>query len=155
MGIFDAFGTTTEAGKKFEKLLAEMSDKQVAVGFNADSGSYDDGASLVEVAAWNELGTRHIPSRPFIHDAIEFNNDKITMFAGASVRNAIENGGSAEEVLNQIGNMAKGLVQEEIRNGMWTPNAPSTIRKKGSDHPLIDTGYMRQNVKYVIEGRED
>ena len=29
-------------------------------------------------------------------------------------------------------------------------NAPSTIRKKKSDKPLIDTGKMRQSVKYVI-----
>ena len=31
------------------------------------------------------------------------------------------------------------------------PNAPSTIRKKGSDKPLIDTGRLRQSVNYVIK----
>ena len=43
-----------------------------------------------------------------------------------------------------------GLVQEKIESGSYEPNAPSTIRKKKSDKPLIDTGRMRQSVKYVI-----
>lgn len=30
--------------------------------------------------------------------------------------------------------------------GEWTPNAPSTIKKKGSSGPLIDTGALRQKI---------
>lgn len=30
--------------------------------------------------------------------------------------------------------------------------SPSTIRAKGSDAPLIDTGAMRQSITYIIEG---
>lgn len=32
----------------------------------------------------------------------------------------------------------RGLVQETIKEGEFSPNAPSTIKKKGSDKPLID-----------------
>ena len=35
--------------------------------------------------------------------------------------------------------------------GDFEPNAPSTIRKKKSDKPLIDTGRMRQSVMTVID----
>jgi hypothetical protein len=38
------------------------------------------------------------------------------------------------------------------RNG-WAPNAPGTIKRKGSDRPLIDTGAMRAAIVGVV--RED
>lgn len=57
---------------------------------------------------------------------------------------------TAEQSLKQIGVFGVGLVQEKIESGSYEPNAPSTIRKKKSDKPLIDTGKMRQSVKYVI-----
>ena len=36
--------------------------------------------------------------------------------------------------------------------GEWTPNAPSTIKKKGSSSPLIDTGALRQKIVAEIVG---
>ena len=45
----------------------------------------------------------------------------------------------------------RGLVQETIKEGEFSPNAPSTIKKKGSDKPLIDTGHMRQSVMTVVD----
>ena len=44
----------------------------------------------------------------------------------------------------------KGLIQRKIVDGTFEPNAPSTIRKKGSSRPLIDTGRMRQSVNFII-----
>lgn len=35
--------------------------------------------------------------------------------------------------------------------GEWQPNAPVTIRKKGSEDPLIDTGDFRRRITYEIE----
>ena len=65
----------------------------------------------------------------------------------------VNSGGSAEQALQQLGAMAKGLVQDEIVNGDFAPNAESTIQKKGSEQPLIDTGTMRQSVNFVIKRR--
>ena len=41
-------------------------------------------------------------------------------------------------------------MQHQMVEGEFVPNAPSTIRKKGSDKPLIDTGQLRQGVSYKI-----
>ena len=65
----------------------------------------------------------------------------------------VSSGGSAEQALQQIGVVAKGLVQDEIVNGGFAPNAESTIKKKGSKQPLIDTGTMRQSVNFVVKRR--
>lgn len=54
-------------------------------------------------------------------------------------------------VLTKLGRLAQGHIQAEIVALSTPPNAPSTIRKKGSSNPLIDTGAMRQAVTWKID----
>lgn len=138
----------TPEGKKFKKQLEELTKLEVAVGYQ-DGVSYPDGTKVVDVALWNELGTVHIPSRPFIRDSLNNNKDKITQFMQKAAK-GIGNGVSAEDVLKQIGEKQVGLIQREIVSGNFVPNLPETIKKKGSDKPLKDTGLMSQSVKYVV-----
>lgn len=81
--------------------------------------------------------------------SVDENADPINAMCAQQLK-AITAGGTAEQSLKQIGVFGVGLVQEKIESGSYEPNAPSTIRKKKSDKPLIDTGRMRQSVKYVI-----
>ena len=46
-------------------------------------------------------------------------------------------------------------MQQEIVDGGFVANKPSTIKKKKSEQPLIDTGHMRQSVDFVIKERGD
>ena len=79
------------------------------------------------------------------------NHERELHQAGQMVNDALAAGSSVEAALNRIGVVAKGIIQEEIRDGSFAPNAPSTIRQKGSAQPLIDTGQMRQSVNYAIK----
>lgn len=99
---------------------------------------------------FNELGTVHSPARPFLRDSVDSNANRINMFL-KSMKKEIVKGGSAEDILKKIGTFQKGLIQKEIVNGSFEPNSEDTIRKKGSDKPLIDTGRMRQSVNFVIQ----
>jgi len=45
----------------------------------------------------------------------------------------------------------KSLIVEAIDDGMPPPNAPATIAKKGFDHPLIETGEMRDSIETRTE----
>ena len=54
-------------------------------------------------------------------------------------------GATAEQVLDELGVFAVGLLQDEIKNGDYVANAPATIAQKGSNQPLIDTGLLRQS----------
>lgn len=138
----------TPEGKKFKKQLEELTKLEVAVGYQKGQDS-EDGVDMADIALFNELGTVHIPSRPFIRDSLNNNKDKITQFMQKSAK-GIANGSSAEELLKKIGVFQKGLIQKEITNGSFEPNKQSTIDRKGSDKPLIDTGRMRQSVNFVI-----
>lgn len=141
--------TVTADGKKFEKLLKELGQLEVRIGIQQGETN-EDGVDLVDIAMFNELGTVHIPSRPFLRDSVDANGDQINTFLQAMKKELLQDA-SAEEVLNKIGAFQKGLVQEQIVKGDFAPNSEETIRRKGSDTPLVDTGRMRQSINFVIQ----
>lgn len=147
------FGFTdlTPEGKKYFRELKKMTDMEIQVGFQGDQ-KYEDGTSIAQVAAINEFGASDIPERPFMRQSFENHEGELQAVCDAAQR-LVSSGGSAEQALQQIGVIAKGLVQDEIVNGGFTPNAESTIKKKGSEQPLIDTGTMRQSVNFVVKRR--
>lgn len=140
----------TADGRKFQKMLKELADKEVRIGFQHGKATEDDGTDICDVAAWNELGTVNIPARPFLRMSVDDNESKINAFLQSKKRDLVR-GVSAEQVLKEIGIFQKDLIQEKITSGSFAPNAPSTVKKKGSSKPLIDSGRMRQSVNYVIQ----
>ena len=54
-----------------------------------------------------------------------------------------------------IGVFLVGAVQRFVRSDYYKsaqPNAPRTISRKGSDTPLIDTGFLVNSTTYVVRG---
>lgn len=143
----------TPEGRRFYEQLRQLARMEVRVGYQAGEAADDDGVDMCDIAAWNELGTEHSPARPFLRQTVENNESKINAFCAREARKMFE-GGTAEQCLDKIGVFMKGLVQKTIRDGEFEPNAASTIRKKGSDKPLIDTGRMRQSVNYHIKPKD-
>ena len=146
------FTDMTPEGKKFLKELRLMESLEVCVGFQEGQGTYEDGADLVEVAAFNELGSSSTPARPFMKQSFE-NNEAALQKVCEDANKVLANGGTAQQALSRVGVVAKGLVQDEIANGNFAPNAERTIEMKGSARPLIDTGFMRESVGFVIRNR--
>ena len=62
-----------------------------------------------------------------------------------------EGGVSIDQIYEQIALIAQGDVQQNIVNGKWAANAPSTIKRKKSSKPLIDTGKLRQSVRGIVK----
>ena len=139
----------TPEGRIFFKEIEKLKKLQVRVGYQQGEKFYESEGKkvdLLDVAMFNELGTSRTPSRPFMRDSVDDNAENISGFCKAQLK-AISNGSrDAETVLKQIGAMQVGLVQKTIVEGNFVPNAPSTIAKKGSDKPLVDTAQMRQSV---------
>ena len=148
------FGFTdlTPEGKRYFKELKKLKKLEVRVGFQAGEAKEESGADVCDIAAHNEFGSSTTPARPFMRQSFE-NHEAELKKACKTVESRIKVGGSAEEALETLGVFCKGLVQQEIVDGGFAPNAESTIRKKGSEQPLIDTGTMRQSVNYVIKPR--
>lgn len=145
----------TPEGKKYLAELEKLANLEVCVGFQAGEAIYDDEDStdVVDVAAFNEFGSSDTPARPFMKQSFE-NNENILKKACEEVNSTLSKGGTAQQALNKLGVLCKGLVQNEIVEGGFAPNAESTIKQKGSAQPLIDSGLMRESVNYVVRARK-
>lgn len=87
-----------------------------------------------------------IPARPWLEPGVQQ--------ATPLILEAIEAGLGADQPMDQIletvGVIAAGEVKVYMTQLRTPPNAASTIRKKGSDNPLIDQGHMRAAVTHKV-----
>lgn len=148
----------TESGEKFLKELKKLEKKQVKAGFFAGRAKSEEGTDYVDIANFNEYGTVNIPSRPFMRDSVDKHEIQIDCKI-LEAKDALLSGAAAREVLSFFGELQQNLIQDEITNGDFVSNAPSTLKRKekkrapgNSDpmKPLIDTGRMRQSVHYKV-----
>lgn len=140
--------------KEFLKRFKRTKGAGVTVGIHAEDNApheSGDGATLVEVAIYNEFGTANIPERPFLRTAISEEKKKVAKFISRRIGRAIEGKMPMELALSQIGIKGQSLVRNKITRLKEPPNSPATIDKKGSSNPLIDTGLMRQSIAWKID----
>lgn len=134
--------------KVLENVI-ELGGKQVKVGIQAGSGSHD-GVDILDIAIYNHFGTRNIPSRPFVSDCFDKNQGQISEAKKRIVYRVME-GMPASAGMAQLGQWYQDVLKGHIRNGGWVPNAPATVKRKGSSRPLIDTGQLVNSVRWEIE----
>ena len=95
----------------------------------------------------------NMPPRPVLEPAIEDKFDQISEVIKQGAIKGLE--GDMEGMLEDfdmaglMGQTASINWFDNPKNG-WAPNAESTIKKKGSNAPLIDTGAMRKAITYVV-----
>ena len=141
-------------GRKLKTFLrkaraAKSRSKSVDVGFFA-SARYPDGTYVASVAAWNEFGTDdgRVPERPFFRQAIEGADRVINPILKAGVDPQTME--LDEQTASTVGAVMVGRIQASIRNLRDPPNAPATIRRKGSSSPLVDTAHMKNSTSYEV-----
>jgi len=122
--------------------------RQVKVGFPA--GKVD--GAVVNRAIWNHYGTsRGIPSRPFLLNAIRKNRRKYLEAMKTAGAKILRGEATLDQTMRKLGILAQGDIQQEITDLRDPPNAPATIKAKGSSNPLIDTGEMRSKVTWEVK----
>lgn len=150
------------AQAKLIQSIGDLTRKKVYVGIPAAKAARNrrqkrqpiNNAELMYIHTNGSL-LKHIPPRPVIEPAIQdpVNLEQIAdefKLAGVAALD-----GKPELVTRQL-NLA-GTVAENAARGWftnpkngWAPNAPSTIRRKGSSRPLIDTGQLRKAITHVV-----
>lgn len=133
-------------GDKFRRRLAGLASQssgslKVRVGI-FESAKYEDGTPVAAVAFWNEYGTVSIPPRPFFRNTIAAHRREWPQQAAAILRQ----NGDVRQTLALMGEGIKGQIAESIQNLHEPPNAPATVRKKGFDKPLIDSGTLWRSI---------
>lgn len=93
-----------------------------------------------------------IPERSFIRGTID-QKEKDIADKGHKLAEAMFDGKiSKRQALEIWGDIVQTLIRNGITSGSLNlePNAPSTIAKKGSDTPLVDTGHLLGSIKYEL-----
>lgn len=136
----------------FDELKRRLiGERVVKVGF-PQGRTEADGTPVALIAATHEFGSpeRGIPERSFLRSGMRENQEKYVRLNKVNLVRILRGQLTSEQALGQLGEMAKGDVQQKIRSGDFAPLKPSTVDRKGSSKPLIDTGQMVQSVSYEL-----
>lgn len=141
-----AFNALTGELKTELRRTREADKSYTKVGYTLKAGMTEDDEgnprplTKVALAAIHEFGTSHVPERPFMRQAFDNRIDAIETFTANVYARYMLGEFTNKRALQLIGEWFMGEVKEEIRKGSFTPLKPSTVKKKGSSKPLIDTG---------------
>lgn len=135
------------------KRIYGLKKPRVAAGiFEADGGApAGGGKTIIEIAVWNEFGNGTAPARSFIRAWFDENQDQIRGILFPLLRSVIAKRLTKEKALEQFGLWMQASIQRRIASGISPGNRPSTIAKKGSSTPLVDTGQLRTSVSFAVD----
>ncbi len=129
---------------------ATKGELYVKAGF-LEGATYPDGTSVATVAAGNEFGvpSKGQPPRPFFRRMITQNAPTWSAATAAALK---ASGNDVHRALDLVGQGIKGQLQQSIVDLTDPPLAASTVKAKGFDKPLVDTGHMMSSVDYEVVG---
>ena len=139
--------------KALDRLRQRLVGDNRVVNVGVPEGKREeDGTPVAMIAAVHEFGSpsQGIPERPFLRVAVQRNRQKYVRLNRINLVKMLRGQATVDQALGQLGEMAKGDVQTEIRSGDFAPLKPATIKRKGSSRPLIDTGQMVQSIAWEL-----
>jgi hypothetical protein len=145
---------TIRGGRKFEAALAALADKvakpaTLRVGW-LENSRYPDGTPTALAAAMTEYGnpSRGQPPRPAFRNMIAEKHGEWPSAIAGLLR---DNDFDAKKALELAGTAIAGQLRESIATITSPPLAPSTIKRKGSDKPWIESGHALNSVDFEVK----
>jgi hypothetical protein len=143
---------------KLREQIAQMAESpdgaHVKVGFlegKLGDQVHSENLTVTQVAVFNEFGTPTIPERPFLRDTSDVIKSDMANLADKMLDQIVRGKSTVKKALDIIGLKVQAAFRKAVTDWDSPPNAPSTIRKKGADNPLVDTGQMRNSIEFVPE----
>lgn len=120
-------------------------------GLTVEVGIFDDEELALRLLV-NEFGTRNgdIPARPALTTTMDGNAAEYGRVMAEGTAQVLAGRLSAHQVLDALGKRAAKDVRDAIDGWSDPKNDPATIRQKGRNNPLVDTGAMRDAVKHRV-----
>jgi hypothetical protein len=131
--------------------LTHMDGAGVEVGIFEEDGPHpnsDEGLTIAEIALRNEFGDDGTPARPFMATNYAANEQRYGRLAEKVFASVIRDGLSVEQALQTLGAIQASDVKVTINDWTTPENAPATVEIKGKNDPLVDSGIMRDHVKF-------
>ena len=138
--------------KAIKTEIARAKKMEVAVGILA--GSSADGESIAEYAAYNEFGTKSVPSRPFMAMSFDENVSAIDSDFLRQGNRIVTGKITAGQALTIVGQKHASRIQNTITDRDIPPRlSPRTVAVKGSTKTLVDSGAMVNAVQISVRRR--
>jgi phage gpG-like protein len=138
--------------REFKRNMERLDGASVKVGIQGAKAveRREGGITMAELGAVHEFGNDRIPQRPFLRPIV---NEKKHAKAITKTYKKIKTleGSTIDQALGAAGEKAVNIAQRRIAQGIDPANAPSTIARKGSSKPLIDTGRLRQSITWRLD----
>jgi hypothetical protein len=121
------------------------------VGSDANDPHGDSGLTNGEIGALLEFGTQdgHIPARHWLRGALR-QQDFLVRWLAEAARSVVAGSSSPESALALVGQRLVHTIKDNISNGIEPGNADATIRKKGFNYPLVDTGELVRHISSLV-----
>jgi hypothetical protein len=147
----------TDRDRGYRALVARLKalgDKTLTVGVHEAEGAkaHEGDTTVLEIATWMEFGTTKVPARSFLAGwADERQKENEADFKRMAL--AVVNGRvpSLKIGLERLGLKFVKDIGNRIRAHIPPPLAQSTIDRKGSSTPLIDTGHLISSILHKVE----
>lgn len=97
---------------------------------------------------------RNIPKRPTIEPTIEENQKTISEKFKKIAQSMLDNKSDGKEELEKLGIWVVNKIKARFGSDELAPLKEATIKAKGSDRPLIDTGQLRNSVTYIVRNKQ-
>lgn len=143
-------GTGFQGVARLADRMRRLADARVLVGVPKGKETAD-GESLALRAARVEFGAGNSPERPFLRGGIRAATPKLKAQAAGLAKAVADDRMAPDTAAELLGASAAGEVKQYMTGPHFVPNAPSTIAKKGSSQPTIDSGQLRQAVTHTVE----
>lgn len=137
---------------RIKRELQQLEKHNVQAGILSDKGSdaVEGGHTLAEIASFNEFGTDDIPERPAHRTAFEQSKAGFQRRLAGIVGLVAQGKISYVTGFERLGAWYVGELKQSVINWSDPPNADSTVRQKGANNPLIDTGRTVNSIDFEI-----
>lgn len=130
--------------------LVENIEPVVRNGFIAiDIGLFETTPEkIVKRGVKNELGIG-VPQRSYIALTFDLKRKQMEMMLMQSIKNHFMTTRRTTDALDSVGKFLQKEIKQFMYSNYWLmrkPNRPSTIRKKGFNQPLIETGELANSI---------
>lgn len=138
--------------KAFMARLAKM-NRAITLGVHGEEGVLQEegGATVADVATWNEFGTDNAPARPSITAYADEKGDDVRADLAKVCERAAAGKIDLEVGLKAVALKHENGIKAKIRGHIPPSNEPSTIARKGSSTPLINTGQFVASILGKVE----
>lgn len=145
--------TNTEPWRRLQRRILDIA----ARGLKVEAGVFDNAphagssASIADIAKYHEYGTATIPERSFVRRTFQQKRQEISRLTVAAGRAIMQDRIDAKTAMNDVGEKIADMIKHTITDSSIPPPlAPSTVKRKGHDHALIDTHQLVEAVAWKV-----